>query len=542
MKRTGRIWLLAALLAMLAVLSAAAEDVIQINGELEPKTLEETLQMLEAETEAYYQDPEMEEELKSEIEHHEDKYPTGEVNEYYSLTHDGKTMRFKMEVRGKADENGRYPLYITLHGGGESEPEFNDSEWFTMFNYYRDAVKDGIYIACRGITDTWDLHFVPDAYPLYDRLIQSMIYLYKADPNRVYLLGFSAGGDGVYQITPRMADRFAAANMSSGHPNGVYLINLANCPFSIQVGVRDYYSESAMRCIRGAEFEKVLSDYHAMLDYGYEHQVLVRVPAGHNYDDWSDIDNAVELLGEEYRENLEEDIYAEVLEDPTVYVEPTVVEAMLTRFLDAFQKVTGLGDDITNLSYTGVEAFPAFDEEIRNIVTEEFGMETKKVNGGAVSFVRKYTRNPVPSFVIWDMSTRAPYRSVTSFYWLRADQSVNTGVIQGIQAGDNTLMIKTDGVNGDFSILINPCMVDVSEPIHIMTDTGNYTVKVNPSEEILRESIRETGDPSLAWVAEIPYSLLTGGTLPAEDGAAEYESGADGEAADYAADNDQADG
>ena len=67
-------------------------------------------------------------------------------------------------------------------------------------------------------------------------------------------------------------------------------------------------------------------------------------------------------------------------------------------------------------------------------------------------------------------------------------------------------------------------------------------MKVNPSEEILRESIRETGDPSLAWVAEIPYSLLTGGTLPAEDGAAEYESGADGEAADYAADNDQADG
>ncbi|MBO7662600.1 MAG: hypothetical protein J6U01_04450 [Clostridia bacterium] len=540
MKKSLGIWLLAVLLAALNVFSAAAEDVIQINGELEPKTVEETLAMLEEETQAYYQDPQIAEELKSEIEHHEDAFPGGEVNEYYSLTHDGKTMRFKMEVRGKADENGRYPLYITLHGGGESEPESNDGEWFTMFSYYRESVKDGIYIACRGISDTWDLHFQPDSYPLYDRLIQSMIYLYQADPNRVYLMGFSAGGDGVYQITPRMADRFAAANMSSGHPNGVYLINLANCPFSIQVGVRDYYSESAMRCIRAAEFERTLSEYHALLDYGYEHQVLVRVPAGHNYDDYTDFGYAVELMGEEYRENLEEN-FAEVLEDPTIYAEPAVVEPMLNRFLEALQKNTGL-DDISTLSYTGVEAFPAFDEEIRHIVTEEFGLETKKVDGGAVSFVKKYTRNPVPPYVIWDLATRAPSRSVTSFYWLRADPSVNTGVIQGIQIDEHTLVIKTDGVKDDFSILINPCLVDVSEPIHITTNAGEYTVKVNPSAEILRQSIRETGDPSLGWVAEIPYTLLTGGALPTDDVTYENEYENEDRAADYAAYDDQADG
>jgi len=33
-------------------------------------------------------------------------------------------------------------------------------------------------------------------------------------------------------------------------------------------------------------------------------------------------------------------------------------------------------------------------------------------------------------------------------------------------------------------------------------------VAVNPSEETLRKSMRETGDPCLAWVAEIPYSTL----------------------------------
>ncbi len=43
------------------------------------------------------------------------------------------------------------------------------------------------------------------SYPLYERLIEAMIVLYNADPDRVYLLGFSAGGDGVYQVAPRLA-------------------------------------------------------------------------------------------------------------------------------------------------------------------------------------------------------------------------------------------------------------------------------------------------------------------------------------------------
>ena len=66
-----------------------------------------------------------------------------------------------------------------------------------------------------------------------------MILFHGVDPNRVYILGFSAGGDGVYQITPRMTDRFAAANMSAGHPNGVKLENLYDMPLQLQVGIED---------------------------------------------------------------------------------------------------------------------------------------------------------------------------------------------------------------------------------------------------------------------------------------------------------------
>ena len=57
--------------------------------------------------------------------------------------------------------------------------------------------------------------------------------------NRVYLLGYSAGGDGVYQLAPRMADRWAAAAMMAGHPNETSPLGLRNVPFVLQVGGLD---------------------------------------------------------------------------------------------------------------------------------------------------------------------------------------------------------------------------------------------------------------------------------------------------------------
>ncbi len=84
-----------------------------------------------------------------------------------------------------------------------------------------------------------------------------------------------------------MADRFAAVNTSSGHPNGVSLINTFNLPFEIQVGIHDYYSEDAMRSIRGAEFEETFQNYQNIFGLEYPHLVLVHVPEGHNYNDYS---------------------------------------------------------------------------------------------------------------------------------------------------------------------------------------------------------------------------------------------------------------
>ncbi len=200
------------------------------------------------------------------------------------------TMRYTLEVKGKMPENG-YPLYIALHGGGQSDtPAVNDQQWKHMQSYYLDWLDCGVYVAVRGVRDTWDTHFNPESYPLYDKLIQYMILTQNVDPNRVYLEGFSAGGDGVYAISPRMADRFAAVNMSSGHPNGVSLINLYNLPIQLQAGEFDTaYNRNTVT----AEYGIYLDELQAQEPGGYIHRVLIHLNKGHNYPDYESMKQTI---------------------------------------------------------------------------------------------------------------------------------------------------------------------------------------------------------------------------------------------------------
>ena len=239
-----------------------------------------------------------------------------------------------------------------------------------------------------------------------------------------------------------------------------------------------------------AEFEKTLNDYREALGGGYEHQVLIRVPDGHGFDDST------------YEKE------AEVLADPTAYADPAIVMPMLERFMEACETAGG-PDTVVYMSYVSAGELPEFDSAVRKILTEEYGLALKKVKGSAMRFVDQFTRNPVPDAVVWDLGTRAETREADSFYWLRAEPAVNQGMICARVTGDNALNVTPEGVNGDFSILVNPRLIDVSRPVHITTPEGEFDVTVNPSEETLRESIRKTGDPFLDWVAEIPYSQLT---------------------------------
>lgn len=145
-------------------------------------------------------------------------------------------MPFWYKVYGDKPEGGR-SLFISMHGGGGAPAEVNTQQWENQKRLY--APEEGVYLVPRGPTDTWDLWHQVHVDDFFDRLIENLIVFEDVNPNRVYLMGYSAGGDGVYQLAPRMADRFAAASMMAGHPNDASPESLRNLPFSLHVGGND---------------------------------------------------------------------------------------------------------------------------------------------------------------------------------------------------------------------------------------------------------------------------------------------------------------
>jgi predicted esterase len=153
-----------------------------------------------------------------------------------SFTMGDKTMRWLEKTFGDAPVDGR-SLWISMHGGGEAPERDNTQQWQNQIRLYQP--EEGIYIAPRAPTDKWNMWHQDHIDPMFAHLIESMVALRGVSPDKVYLMGYSAGGDGVWQVAPRMADRYAAAAMMAGHPNEAQLLGLRNLPFAIFMGEND---------------------------------------------------------------------------------------------------------------------------------------------------------------------------------------------------------------------------------------------------------------------------------------------------------------
>lgn len=201
------------------------------------------------------------------------------------LTHGEWRMPFAYSVHGAPPAGGR-SLWISLHGGGGAPAEVNDRQWENQQKLY--TVEAGIYLAPRAPTDTWNLWHQAHVDVLLDRLVRDLIVFENVDPDRVYLTGYSAGGDGVYQLAPRLADRFAAAGMMAGHPNETLPDGLRNLPFALHVGAVDsaYARNEVAR-----EWQALLADRAAADPGGYPHQAVVHAGKGH----WMDGEEAPAL-------------------------------------------------------------------------------------------------------------------------------------------------------------------------------------------------------------------------------------------------------
>lgn len=176
------------------------------------------------------------------------------------------TMPIWWKVYGEKPADGR-SLYISLHGGGGAPPELNNQQWENQKRLYQPA--EGVYLCPRAITDTWDLHFRPESDAFYEAIIRMAVVFLGVNPDKVYLMGYSAGGDGVWREAPRMADHWAAASMMAGHPGDVSLLSLRNLPFMIWCGGEDSAYDRNKVC---AERIAEMDDLQAADPEGYVHE------------------------------------------------------------------------------------------------------------------------------------------------------------------------------------------------------------------------------------------------------------------------------
>ena len=185
------------------------------------------------------------------------------------------SMPFFYTVTGDIPEGGR-SLYISLHGGGGTTQQVNDGQWENQKKLYQ--IHEGVYLAPRAPNNAWNMWFQDHIDAMFDRIIQNMIIFENVNPNRIYLMGYSAGGDGLYRMAPRMADRWAATSMMAGHPGDTSMISLFNTPFSIHAGAND---TAYNRNSEAVKYGEIMDELERTNPGGYPHWTEIYPDKGH---------------------------------------------------------------------------------------------------------------------------------------------------------------------------------------------------------------------------------------------------------------------
>ena len=207
------------------------------------------------------------------------------TNETSCIIQGNLKMKYTAQIFGEKPADGR-SLWISMHGGGNAPTALNDSQWENQKQLYQPA--EGVYVCPRAPWDDWDMWFKNPIDKMFEELIQTMMLYYDVNPDKVYLMGYSAGGDGVWRMAPRMADHWAAASMMAGHPGDVSLLGVRNLPFMLWCGGEDAaYNRNKEVALRGVELDSL---QHADPN-GYIHETHIVAGKPH----WMDLEDKAAL-------------------------------------------------------------------------------------------------------------------------------------------------------------------------------------------------------------------------------------------------------
>jgi hypothetical protein len=170
-----------------------------------------------------------------------------------------------------------------------------------------------------------------------------------------------------------------------------------------------------------------------------------------------------------------------------------------------FTYMVGERDD----AYGRRQRCEAFDEAVQKLKEQDPGaypveMELKKGFGHTglpdrdkIKELYPFTRDPVPPHLTWDLTDPV----IAHFFWLAVPQP---GKDQGLDAtiDDNLVRITTRKV-ADFDLNLDSRLVSFDWPVRISVDGKAQELKATPRFLTLCESMRERGDPELAYACRI---------------------------------------
>ena len=310
-----------------------------------------------------------------------------------------KKIKFDIKHFGEQGEDG-WSLFISLHGGGGTTESENNRLWNRHKTLYE--LEDGILFTPRSPSNTWNMWFQSHVDTFFNRIIQNMIAFHNVDPNKIYIMGRSAGGDGIYQVAPRMADRFAAAAMSAGHPNDSSPLGLRNTAFTIHMGENDsLYNRNDMAVKWGNDLKKLNEEDPE----GYRYYIKIYKNKGHWMDNLeaSALDWMSDFIRNPYPSKvvwkqgnvLHKRFYWLRNEDPSFgdLIECNIDDQIITVFSSSSSKITiQLNDDLVDMdreitvNYLGRQLFKGFvyrDIDIIKRSIREYG-DPKSVYYGEI--------------------------------------------------------------------------------------------------------------------------------------------------------------
>ena len=310
-----------------------------------------------------------------------------------------KKIKFDIKHFGEQSEDG-WSLFISLHGGGGTTESENNRLWNRHKTLYE--LEDGILFTPRSPSNTWNMWFQSHVDTFFNRIIQNMIAFHNVDPNKIYIMGRSAGGDGIYQVAPRMADRFAAAAMSAGHPNDSSPLGLRNTAFTIHMGENDsLYNRNDMAVKWGNDLKKLNEEDPE----GYRYYIKIYKNKGHWMDNLeaSALDWMSDFIRNPYPSKvvwkqgnvLHKRFYWLRNEDPSFgdLIECNIDDQIITVLSSSSSKITiQLNDDLVDMdreitvNYLGRQLFKGFvyrDIDIIERSIREYG-DPKSVYYGEI--------------------------------------------------------------------------------------------------------------------------------------------------------------